>query len=57
MEESIGFVKIFDFQFLMDLQALGCSEHDLFISKKCLSECLFTCDKKIVTSVAQELID
>ena len=32
-EESIGFVKIFDFRFLMDLHALGCLEPDLTISE------------------------
>ena len=37
IEETIGFVQIFDFWFLMDLHALRCSEHDLTISGKCLS--------------------
>ena len=40
LEESIGFVKIFDFQFLMDLHILGSPDHDLTISEKCLSSCL-----------------
>ena len=39
-EENTGFVKIFDFRFLMDLQVLGCPEHDLTISGKCLCVCV-----------------
>ena len=30
-------MQIFDFRFLMDLYVLGCPEHDLTISGKCLS--------------------
>ena len=36
MEESIGFLKIFDFRLLIDLHILGCPEHDLTISGKYL---------------------
>ena len=43
LEESIGFVKIFDFQFSMNLHVLGCSEYDLSISGKCLSVCPSVC--------------
>ena len=58
-EESIDLVKIFDFRFLMNFQELGCLEHDLTISGKCLSVsvCLCVCEKKFLASVAQELID
>ena len=52
VEENIGFVKIFDIQFLMDLQVLGCPEHDLTIYGKCLS----VCGKNFVANVAQELM-
>ena len=34
-EESIGFAKIFDFRFSMDLHVLRCPEQDLII-RKCL---------------------
>ena len=54
-------MKIFDFRFLMDLHILGCPEHDLTISGKCLSVCesvcLCVCDKNFVASVAQELMN
>ena len=40
IEESIGFMKIFNFRFLKDLYVLGCPEHDLTISGKCLSVCV-----------------
>ena len=43
MEESIDFVEIFYFWFLMDLHALGCPEHDLTVSGKCLSVCVSVC--------------
>ena len=33
---SGGFVQVFDFRFLMDLNVLNCSEHDMTISGKCL---------------------
>ena len=46
MEEIIGFVQIFDFQFLMGLRVLGCPEHDLTISGKCLSLSLSVSVKK-----------
>ena len=36
----------------MDLHVLGCSEHDLTISGKCLS----VCEKNFVASVARELM-
>ena len=52
VKESIGFVKILDFRFLMDIRVLVCLEHDLTISGKCLC----VCDKNFVASVAQELI-
>ena len=39
IEESIGFVQIFEFRFLVDLCVLECPEHDLTISGKCLSVC------------------
>ena len=39
-EESFGFVQILDFRFLMDLRFLGCTEHDLTISEKCLCVCM-----------------
>ena len=51
-EESIGFVKIFDFQFLMDLYILGCHEHDYFWK---MPVCLCVYDKNFVASVAPEL--
>ena len=37
IEESIVFVQIFDFRFLMYLHVLGCPKHDLTISEKSLS--------------------
>ena len=52
-EESIGFVKIFDFRFLIDLHVLRCPEHDLTIFRKCLSVCLYY----FVDAVSQELMD
>ena len=62
---QIGFVKVFDFRFLMDLHVLGCVKHDLTISRKCLSVCLCFCasvclcvyDKNFVASVARELMN
>ena len=47
IEESIGFVKTFHFWFLIDLQVLGCPEHDLTISRKHLSVWVWQklCDK------------
>ena len=44
-----------NFRFLMKFHALGCPEHDLTISGKCLSVCV--CDKNFVSSVTQELIN
>ena len=41
----IGFVKIFDFRFFMDLRVLECPKHDLTISEKCLSLCQKFCGK------------
>ena len=55
VEESIGFVQIFDFWFLVNLHALGCPEHGLTIFGKCLSASM--CDKNFVASVAQELMN
>ena len=49
IEEGIGFVKIFDFCFLMDLHILGHPEHDLIISEKYLSFCV--CMTKILWQV------
>ena len=43
LEKSIGFVKIFEFRFSMDLHVLGYPEHDLTIFRKCLSVCLCVC--------------
>ena len=60
IEESISFVQISDFRFLMDLHVLGCPEHDLSISGKCLSVCesVYVCVRhKFRTSVAQKLIN
>ena len=56
-EESIGFVKIFDFQFLMDLHGLRCPEHDITISGKCPSVCapLYVWEN-IVSCVALEVM-
>ena len=56
-EESIGFVKIFDFRFLMDLHVLGCPDGNLTISGKCLSVYLCVSDKNFVASVARELMN
>ena len=42
-KKSIGFGKIFDFRFSMDLHVLRCPEHDLTIFRKCLSVCLSVC--------------
>ena len=36
-EECIGFTKIFDIRFSMDLHVLRCPEHNLTIFRKCLS--------------------
>ena len=52
MEENIGFIKIFDFWFLMDLHVLECPEHDVTISGKCQS----ICDKDFAAHVAEELM-
>ena len=43
VEESIGFVQILDFRFLIDLHVLKRPEHDLTISGKCLSVCVSVC--------------
>ena len=40
---EISFVQIFDLRFLMDLDVLGCPEHDLNIFGKCLSVCMSVC--------------
>ena len=40
IEQSIVFVKIFDFQILIDIYILGRLEHDLTIFSKCLSVCV-----------------
>ena len=39
IEESTFFAKITDFQFLVDLHVLGCSENEDVLSGKCLSVC------------------
>ena len=52
--ESIGFVQIFIFRFLMNLHISGCPEHDSTVSGKCESVC--ACDKNVVASVARELM-
>ena len=36
----------------MDLRVLGCPQHDLTISEKCLSVYMCVCDKNFVASVA-----
>ena len=54
LEESNGVVKISDFRFLMLLHVLGCHDHDLTISGKCLSVCL--CNKNFVANAARELM-
>ena len=42
----------------MDLQVLGCFDHDLSISGKCLSVCVSVlCDKNFVTNVAWEFTE
>ena len=56
IEESIDFVKIFDFLFLMDLYILRCPEPDLTVSGKCLSVYLCVCDKNFAASLARELM-
>ena len=56
IEESIIFVQIFEFRFLIDLHALRRPERDITIFGKCLSVCLSMSDKNCVTSVAQELM-
>ena len=43
IKESIDFMKIFDFRFLMDLHVLGCPVHDLTISGKSLSAYVSVC--------------
>ena len=57
IKESIGFVKIFDFRFLMDLHILECPEHDLTICGKCLSLCRRVCDKNFVACITRELMN
>ena len=52
-------MKILDFLFLKDLHVLGCLEHDLIISGKCLSVCVSVSvcvTKNFVASVVQELM-
>ena len=39
-KKIVRFIKIFDLQFWIDLHVLGCPEHDLITSGKCLSVCL-----------------
>ena len=51
-EENIGFAKVFDFRFSMDLHVLRYLEHDLTIFRKCVSVCLYY----FVDTVSQELI-
>ena len=55
IEESIDFVKIFDFRFLMNLHIFGYPEHDFTISGNCLS--VSVCEtKNFVVNVARKLI-
>ena len=49
--KSIEISKIFDFRFLTDLYVLGCPEHNLTVSEKCLS----VCDINFVAMVLQKL--
>ena len=51
-KESIGFAKIFDFWFSMDLHVLKCIEPDLTIFRKCLSVRL----QNFADTVSQELM-
>ena len=52
--KSTGFVKVWDFQFLMDLYVLEFPEHNFTISRKCLSVCM--CDQNFVASAAEDLM-
>ena len=47
MDGSIGFGKFFNFRFMMDLHVLGCPEHDLTISGKCVSVNVCMCEKTL----------
>ena len=49
-------MKIFDFQFLTDLNVLGCPEHDFTIFYK-MSVCISVCDTNFMASQAEELMD
>ena len=53
-EESIGYEKIFDIRFSMDLHVLRCPEHDLtiFLENVCLSVWV----QNFVDTVSQELM-
>ena len=55
--ESIGFVKIFDLRFLMDLHVFCCLKHNFTIYTKCLSVCVSARDTNIVTALDQKRID
>ena len=56
IEESIGFVLISDFRFLMNLHVLGCPKHDLTISGKCLPGVSVCVRQNFCGSVARELM-
>ena len=51
---KIWFRENFRLPFLINLHVLGCPEHEVNISGKCLSVCLCVCDKYFVASVARE---
>ena len=56
LEESIGFAKIFDFWFSMNLYVLKCPEHDLTIFRKCLSAvCMHVDPQNFVDTLSQDL--
>ena len=50
------FREKFQIRFLMDLHTLGCSEHELTISRKNQSMYHCVCDKNFGTSVSRELM-
>ena len=57
-EDSIGFAKISNIRFWMDLHVLRCTKHDLIILRKCLSVCMSLkfCEHCISRTNAQKLI-
>ena len=57
IEGSIVFLKIFGFQFLIDLHIFGSPKHDLTLTGKYLSAYICVCLwQKNLASVAQALI-